>query len=157
MSIDLDSSLRTLAVRDLPLSDPLIFEKTSSIKEVFRAMTERKRSGVLICHGRRLVGIFTERDLLNRLTAGDVHVESPVETVMTTAPKCVRPTDPLGQAIRLMTAGGYRHVPITEGAGSSLGLLTARRVLLFIAEHYPAEVLNLPPRLHHDATRREGG
>ena len=56
-----------------------------------------------------------------------------------------------------MTVHGYRNVPLVDGRGRWLGLLSARNVLRYIAAHFPEAVLNLPPRLDQQLPSPEGG
>jgi CBS domain-containing protein len=56
-----------------------------------------------------------------------------------------------------MTAEGYRHIPLLDAEGNGAGLLSARDVLGYIAEHFPAEVLNVSPRLGLVPRRMDGG
>src|SRR5437867_11195164 len=108
-------------------------------------MQSRRRPCVLVCDGRKVVGIFTERDLLNRLNLGAVDYTAPVDSVMTPEPRTLSHDDGVADAIRLMTEEGYRHIPLVDAAGLGVGLLSARDILAYIAEHFPTEVLNLPP------------
>jgi len=104
-----------------------------------------------------VAGIFTERDILNRLPDDGADLDSPVEKFMTANPKTLRLDDPLAAAIKMMTEQGYRHIPLVDENGDGAGLLTALEILTYIAEHYPAEVVNLPLRLHQTPRRAEGG
>ncbi len=81
---------------------------------------------VLICDGERLLGIFTERDLLRRVVAQGLdpaHV--PVEKVMTVNPVTIAPDAPIREAIRVMDEGSFRCLPVVEN-GRVVGVLTAR-------------------------------
>jgi len=46
-----------------------------------------------------------------------------------------------------MTERGYRHIPLLDERGRRAGMIAARDVVNYVAEHFPAEVVNLPPRL----------
>ena len=52
---------------------------------------------------------------------------------------------------------GYRHVPLPDNDGKLPGLVGGRDILKLIADYYPETLLNLPPRLHQQMTRPEGG
>ncbi len=157
MARAVEETLRTLLIKDLTLPEPLIVQKGATLREAVEAMQARRRPCVLVCDGRSVVGIFTERDVVDRLTLGAVDYTAPIDGVMTPNPRALRLDDLVADAIRLMTEEGYRHIPLVDGGGLGAGLLSARDVLVYIAEHFPAEVLNLPPRLHQTARRAEGG
>jgi CBS domain-containing protein len=57
----------------------------------------------------------------------------------------VRPKDSVQAAIKRMEKGGYRHLPVIDELGRPVGILSARRVVHFLAEHFPALVYNHPP------------
>ena len=73
------------------------------------------------------------------------------------SPCTLSPNAKVGDAIRLMTEGGYRHIPLVEEDGRSRGLVSARDVVRFIADHFPTEVYNLPPGFRQRIRTCEGG
>ena len=82
---------------------------------------------------------------------------TPISELMTPDPVAVAGDERLSRAIQVMTQSGYRHLPLVTRGGSCEGLLAMRDVLRFIAAHFPQAVLNLPPRLHQQIRRAEGG
>ena len=71
--------------------------------------------------------------------------ESPIADVMTPNPVCVIVKDPIRLAVRRMEQGGFRHVPVLDETGRPVGVLSATRIVHYLAEHFPATVYNLPP------------
>lgn len=97
-----------------------------SVREACRKMAENRCGHVLVCEGERLVGIFTERDLLMRVVAaGHDPTRFPVEKAMTPNPVTIDAGAPIREAIRVMDEGSFRGLPVTEG-GRLVGILTAR-------------------------------
>ena len=111
---------------------------------------------VLICRGEMLVGIFTERDLMRRVLADGKPCSTRLDEVMTPHPAFVRPKEPIGAAVRLMERGGYRHLPVVDDLGRPLGVLSVKRIVHYLAEHYPATVCNQPPDPAAFPRRAEG-
>ena len=64
---------------------------------------------------------------------------------MTPEPVTVHPKDPIATAIRRMEEGGYRHLPVVVD-GKAVGVLSVKRVVHYLVEHFPAMVYNLPPK-----------
>lgn len=96
------------------------------VGEVCRRMAAGRCGHVLVCDGERLVGIFTERDLLTRVVApGHDPDACPVETVMTPNPVTIEASAPIREAIRIMDEGSFRCLPVVEH-GKLVGVLTAR-------------------------------
>ena len=44
-----------------------------------------------------------------------------------------------------MEEGGYRHLPVVDEAGRPVGVLSVKRIVHYLAEHFPATTSNLPP------------
>jgi CBS domain-containing protein len=108
----------------------------------------------------RLAGVLTERDIFSRLVGGDVapiDLEQPVETLMTTSPHHLHLDETVRDAIELMQTGRYRNVPLLDDNDILQGVIRPQDVLKYIAEAFPEELLNLPPRPHQTMRRAEGG
>jgi CBS domain-containing protein len=120
------------------------------------AMHGQKASCALICDNGRIAGILTERDILNKVAGEAVSLDSPVENFMTRDPKVLTADDYLSDAVLLMESGDYRHVPIVDGEGRVEGMISVHNVIDLLAEIFPEEVLNLPPRTDQYMTTREG-
>lgn len=157
MAPSVEERLRTLLIKDLPLPEPLLVDSGATVGAAIDLMRAHRRPCVLVCEDRRCSGIFTERDVLLRVDLGGAGFSAPITTVMTPSPRCLHLEDRVADAIGMMTREGYRHIPLVDGDGLGVGLLSARDVLVYIAEHFPAEVLNLPPQLDQLARRMDGG
>jgi CBS-domain-containing membrane protein len=83
-------------------------------------------------------------------------MNQPVETLMTTDPHTLRLDQPVRDVIDLMQTGRYRNVPIVDDEGALVGVVRPQDVLKFIAESFPEELLNLPPRPHQRMKATEG-
>jgi CBS domain-containing protein len=120
--------------------------------KVVAEMTAKGRGAVLVEDEGALVGIFTERDLLNRVDYGDAlwsHLV--VGDVMTPHPMVIRPDDSLSEALRRLTVGHRRHLPIVDERGHVLGVISIRDILSFIAQRFPEDMMNLPPHPDHES------
>ena len=69
----------------------------------------------------------------------------PVAECMTRDPVVVHPKEPVGAAVRYMEEGGYRHLPVVDEFGRPVGMLSVKRIIHYLVEHFPATVYNLPP------------
>ena len=144
-------------IRSLRLSEPARVGPETTLGDTIKAMRMAAIGCAIICEGRKVVGILTERDILNTIVGADVDKRLPVKEFMTGTPGTLRPEDSLAEAIRFMTVKGYRHIPLVDGAGNDAGVVCAKDLIEYIAEHFPAEVVNLPPRLHQVMRKQEGG
>jgi CBS domain-containing protein len=132
-------------IRHLKLDPPVCVESGSPIGSVVSRMKEETRSCVLICKGEKCIGIFTERDFLNKILGRKVDRSQPVDEFMSANPRTLTVDDTLGDAIQLMHEYGYRNIPLVDQKGNCAGLLQIRNIIQFLAELYPQEVLSARP------------
>jgi CBS domain-containing protein len=139
----------------LPL--PLSVPSGSSVRQVIDTVRRHRAGAVLVCEGKRLVGIMTERDVLMKVVARDVSYDDPVDKFMTANPRTLTADRTIGDAITLMNSEGFRNIPIVDGqTGEALALFRVRDVIDHLAESFPEHVLNLPPRPDQKMETPEG-
>lgn len=143
--MDLAKNLKIDSVSRLHLTPPHQVEPRQSVADALALMRRQRIGSLLVCSGDRLVGIFTERDLLRRVLAAAKPLTIPVAECMTPDPVVVHPKEPIGAAVRRMEEGGYRHLPVVDDAGKPLGVLSVKRIVHYLVEHFPGTVYNLPP------------
>ncbi len=98
----------------------------ASVRDAAHAMRDWDMGAALVTENGRLAGIFTERDLVNRVIACDRDPEStPLSEVMTRDPDTISPGATALEALRLMEDGGYRHVPVVA-EGRLVGIVSRR-------------------------------
>lgn len=103
-------------------------------------MKEKQQDCVLILDGSELVGIFTERDFLYRVTAEQRNpADTKVRDVMTPKPETLRATDSIAYAINRMVVRGFRNIPIVDDSGKPVSVLDVRDVMSHLNEVF-AEV-----------------
>jgi CBS domain-containing protein len=123
-------------VRQLHPKEPIIIRADASLREAVRLMLDRNIGAVLVVdQHKKLLGIFSERDLLKRIAGlyenwGELRVGD----FMTANPETVGPSDPLNFALHRMDIGGYRHMPVVDG-GHPTGMISVRDMLCHITRH----------------------
>ena len=153
--MDLARNLKHETVSRLNPTPAWHVRPTQTVADAVQLMRDKRVGCVLVCEGRQVVGIFTERDLLRRVLAVGRPLSTPVADCMTPDPVTVQPRDPISVAIRWMQKGGYRHLPVVVD-GKPIGILSVKRVVHYLVEHFPATVYNLPPHPHLAVPKREG-
>lgn len=153
--MDLARNLKSETVSRLYPTQPWSVQPTQSIAEAVKLMRDKRVGCVLVCEQRRIVGIFTERDLVRRVLASGESLEKPVAQCMTSNPITVHPKDPIAMAIKRMQKGGYRHLPVVIDE-KPVGILSVKRIVHYLVEHFPAKVYNLPPHPTPIQPQREG-
>lgn len=153
--MDFQLDLETETVEHCYPSEPLCAAPTDSVRAVLRQLQQARTGVAMICAAERLVGIFTERDAL-RLLADGANLDAPVSSVMVEKPVTLRKADTVAHAIGLMSAGGFRRLPIVDDEGRVRGVLKVSGILHYLVEHFPKVVYTLPPEPHHKTVTREG-
>lgn len=143
--MELSRDLKVDSVSRLEPTEARAIDADATAADAVAAMREWNTGCLLITALGRLVGIFTERDLLVRLLAPGKPLDAPIRACMTPNPVIVSPKDSVRTAVKRMQKGGYRHLPVVDEAGRPVGVLSARRVVHYLVEHFPALVFNLPP------------
>ncbi len=142
---------------------PVAMPPGSSIGDCIRAIqaTGTGDSVFITDADGRLAGVLTERDVFGRLVGTDVaagvDLEAPVETYMTTDPHTLRLEQTVKDALELMQSSRYRNVPVVDGDRRLVGVVRQVDIIKFLAESFPEELLNLPPRPHQRMEQAEGG
>lgn len=114
-------------------------------------------NSVFVCEAdRRLVGVLTERDVFGHLVDGDLDLDEPVERLMTIDPRTLDLDQTIQDVIDLMQTGRYRNVPIVDEQRRLVGVVRQADVIRFLAESFPEELLNLPPRPNQTMKGSEG-
>jgi CBS domain-containing protein len=147
--------LTTSRVGQLGPKDVPVLQGEQTVAEAVRQMRAHSHGSAMVCRGGKLIGIFTERDLLKLLAEG-TSLDAPLSRVMTSEPRTVRLDDALMTVIQLMDEGGYRRLPVVDASGSPVGIVDVKSVVHFLVEHFPKAVYNQAPRALSRARDREG-
>jgi CBS domain-containing protein len=136
--------------RQTPLNE--IFEEGEAIhsvgpdtpvSECVRLMTAGKIGALIIMDGGRLLGIFTERDALNKVLAGGLDPgNTKVSEVMTRDPYCIGPTTTVDDAMKLITKRRFRHLPIVDN-GKVLAVVSSGDLTHWLVQDQMGEVQEL--------------
>jgi CBS domain-containing protein len=121
----LDNSVRSvMRRRSLLKAAPDI-----SVADAARRMAKRNVGAIVLIENERLVGIFTERDIVFRVVARDLDpARTPVGAAMTPSPLTIDAAERFGHALFIMRDNGFRHLPVTEN-GRLVGIVSARSAL----------------------------
>lgn len=149
--------LRSEKLHSLLRADAPRMQRGASIREAIAAMQEGSGDSLLIMTGERLAGMVTERDVLHKVLARGIDQEAAVDGFMEPAPETLTPDHTLEDVLALMERSGSRTVALVDADGRVAGVIRQRDILAFVAEAFPEEILNLPPRPHQVADTAEGG
>ena len=155
----LGAAITRRPIRILPtLKAAVTVAPATSIRAAIDAMNERRVGCVLVVEHGRLVGVFTERDVLTKVAALGLSLDrTTVADAMTPDPECLTLDDGIAYALNMMSVGGFRHIPLIDAERRPTGVVAMRNVVDYIVDLFPSEVLNLPPSPAHGITREREG
>ena len=120
-----------MTLLDMCDPEPPVVRAEASAADAIRTMLEQRVGAVGIVDGEgRIAGIFTERDVLRKLSlSGRDPAATPVRDVMTTPVELATLTTSPAEALATMLERHYRHLPVIDDQGKMLGMLSIRNLL----------------------------
>ncbi|MCE4619898.1 MAG: CBS domain-containing protein [Desulfurococcales archaeon] len=112
----------------------------ATLREASAIMAEKKVGSIIVVdEAMRLLGIFTERDLVRALASGADPDRDRVEDYMTRQVITATPYESLVSASQKMLEHGIRHLPVVDSSGRVIGIISMRDVLraLFSSHEFP--------------------
>ena len=128
-----------------------------SVKDAIQLMQDHKSGYIVVAKNKKAVGIFTETDIARKILGFDIDWNKPISEFMTKDPLVLKPDDLVGTAIDIMGERRFYHIPLVNEKGELVNVLSVRTLIRFLAEFYPTEVYNLPPRPDQVMETQEGG
>lgn len=123
-------------------------EMSHTVLETVRAMVERNIGAVPVLHNGKLVGIFSERDLMKRVVAEGCDPRSTcLAEVMTEDPLTISMNEELESCMALMRRHGFRHLPVCH-EGQLVGIISLRDILLHDLSEKDDEVRMMRAYIH---------
>jgi CBS domain-containing protein len=136
--------------------DYVCVEPTTAVSQAIEVMKRDEGGCAIVCEGDRVVGIFTERDLLTKIVGQNVDLQSPVSQWMSPVVATLTPDATIGDAVAIMNEKSYRNIPIVD-RGRLVGSVSVFDVISYLAESYPKTTMNLPPNVDQVMDSTDGG
>ena len=136
-SSNLERAFAEEAVAEIECTPYLQISPYAPVQEAVEMLHESGVSSLLVVQGERVVGIFTERDVLEKIVERYSRVRnSPVEQFMTPDPTIVFHSDPAAAAAAAIAVAGHRHVPVLDMDEHVQGVVSPRRVFAFMEKYF---------------------
>jgi CBS domain-containing protein len=120
-------------ISSLDLPEPKCVSIHTSLAEAIKLMREENAGCLLVVNDKkRLVGIFAQGDLFEKVAGSDIDLQTiTVADLMTKDPTVLKASDPIGHILHLMALQGYRHIPIVDPDGRPISLASFKVMLQF--------------------------
>ena len=125
-------------LNQLDRDEPICVTPDTPALEVTRLMKDSNSGCALVVDGKKLVGIFTEHDVLLRMTKDTTNLrlanaeEIPIKELMSPNPETLDEEDSVAEALNKMSLGRYRHIPFRKSDGA-YSVASIKSVLKYIA------------------------
>lgn len=133
---EVERTITRKTIRSLSPPAPISITPKTTVGDAIQTLVEKRIGCLLVENGEELVGIFTERDVLNRVSETPAVMDRPVEEFMTKTPTTVRVDDSIAYALHAMDLGGYRHLPVIDGQGKPTGIISVRDILGYLCDRF---------------------
>ncbi|MDT4967331.1 MAG: hypothetical protein QOJ64_2068 [Acidobacteriota bacterium] len=141
----------------LETDDFVCVRPETPLSQAIDEMKKDEGGCAIVCNDEgRIVGIFTERDLLTKIVGQQIDMNSPVGDWMSTTVSTLTTDATIGDAVTVMNEKSYRNIPLIKD-DQLIGSISVFDVITYLAESYPKETMNLPPVPAQVMDSPEGG
>ena len=131
-------------ITDLDLSHYCVAEVDSTVMEVMSQMRTAGCTCTLVTAENRVVGIFTNRDVMRKVIGQPDIREQPIGSVMSLSPRTIRDNATAAEALSLMDTLHLRNLPVVSEKGELVGNFTHYSILRLLADAFPEGHLESP-------------
>ena len=122
------------AVRSTPIAT---IPTTATIRQALDQLSQLDVACLLVTDGGALVGIFTERDVLNKVAPDyEAAKRKCIAEVMTPDPAVIYETDHVVDALAAIAISRHRHVPVLDVDEHLVGVVSPQRINAFLQDHF---------------------
>lgn len=133
---EVERSIMSHPVSVLAMKSPVSVAPGDSVRSAMDVMLRQKIGCVLVVDNQQLTGIFTERDVLNRISPEPGALDQPISAFMTPSPETLRTGDSIAFALHSMSVHGLRHLPVVDDAGTAVSIVSVRDLLRLLAVRF---------------------
>ncbi len=138
---EMEQSIITHPVSVIAQKRPVSVASSTAVRDAISQMVRNRIGCVLVVDDDKLTGIFTERDVLNRIGPDRTSLDHPIGEHMTKSPETVKMDDSIAYALHCMSINGLRHMPVVDAEGRAMSIVSARDVLRLLSVRF-ADIRN---------------
>ena len=116
----------------VPSEKFITVERDTDVQTAARMMRDRRINSLLVTHGKEIIGILTDTDMVRRVVAAEVGtLTATVEKIMSAPVLTIEEDKTVLDASDLMAQKRIRHLGVTQG-GKLVGMISVRDILVFL-------------------------
>jgi len=150
-------TFRTDPISALGLQPPVSIAIDSTVGAALTAAQQSAQGYVLLLDGDRPAGLLSERDVMMKLVSRQIAFDRKAVEFASPIEHTLAANDSIARAVMVMQETGADNVPVVDNEGKAVAVIRPLDIIHFLAEAFPEEVLNLPPRPHQLMPKPEGG
>lgn len=132
----IEAALHNQTVYSLQTQPFTCITAETSVRDAMKLMAGRQIACVLVQQDDSLIGIVSDRDILDRVALEyDTVIDGPVKEIMTANPVTVTENDSVAKVLAVMAVSGYRHVPVIDTHAKAIGIVSPQRMSHLLLEH----------------------
>jgi CBS domain-containing protein len=144
--------MNLLSIAHVP---PVEVAPTQTVMDAIDASLPQRVGAVAVMERGRLVGIFTERDVMLKVVHRKRDPQATlIREVMTAPVTTVKADTPVGDVLHMMLQRHIRHLPVSEDGKTVQGMLSIRNVLQYMVEDLQSNLVHLQSYLGSEAVVR---
>lgn len=123
-------------VGEIETSLPKYVHPSETVKKAITLMRDNKIGACLVIdESIKLLGIITERDILNYIVGDEDALSARVDKFMTKNPQTIKANESAVVALQMMSHGNFRNLPVVNMDDKPCGILSASDLMKFFAQH----------------------
>ncbi|MDQ2976722.1 MAG: CBS domain-containing protein [Acidobacteriota bacterium] len=145
------------SVSSMETDDYVCIAPDTPLSKAIEAMKQDEGGCAIVCdQAGKVIGIFTERDLLTKIVGLETDQNAPVSDWMSPVVATLTTDATIGEAVAIMNEKGYRNIPLVKD-DKLVGSISVFDVIRYLAESYPKTTMNLPPNPDQVMDSTDGG
>jgi CBS domain-containing protein len=133
---ELEQSITRHSIQVLCPPTPISIGADATVREAIKMMVDNRIGCLLVEENGQLAGVFTERDVLNKIALERSNLDAALCNFMTRSPETITGRDSIAYALHAMDIGGYRHIPIVSDSRKPTGIISVRDILRFLCARF---------------------
>jgi len=139
-------------IGEILTGSPTVVTSETTVQQAVEAMAKNRTGGCVVVDDGELKGLFTERDVMSKVVLQKLDPATvKIGEVCTRNLVTAAPDTPEHKALRTMIDGHFRHLPVVDGAGKLIGMLSLRKLLQHRVEELSAQLESLHAFISADA------